>query len=213
MTDTLYTVETGTSAQAVAKLLRVLLPDARTVCDLTWGSGSFWRGSDADVAVTGIDINPDRARDICADFTNLHMVADGAYDVAVFDPPYLANVSKSNPGLMGRRFGSYDSVDDVRAAVQAGCREAWRVSRIGCIVKVANHTHGSRSVRMTRWVEDVFPHDAYGQVELARPHKLLDPKWGEQLSVYSNSATFLVYRHGDQRHIRRRRAAALEAAS
>lgn len=51
------------------------------------------------------------------------------------------------------------------------------------------------------------------RVDVVRPHKLLDPKWGEQLSAYSNSATFLAYRHGDQRHIRRRRPAALEVAS
>lgn len=212
MSDTLYTVESGTSAQVVAKMLRVLFPDASTVCDMTFGSGSFWRGTDTGVMVTGIDINPDRARDVCADFTRLPF-ADGAFCVAIFDPPYLANVSKANPGLMGRRFGSYDSVDDVRDAVVAGCREAWRVARIGTIVKVQNHTHASRSVRMTRWVEDAMPHDAYGEVELARPHKLLDPKWSDQLSVYSNSATFLAYRHGDQRHIRRRRSAALEVAS
>ena len=210
MSDRLYSVEHGSSAQVVAKLLRVLFPDARTVCDLTYGNGAFWRGADTGLDVTGIDRDPARARDVCADFTRLPFAA-GAFDVCIFDPPYLADVSRSNPGLMGRRFGSYRTVEDVKAAVQAGCREAWRVSGLGVIVKVQNHTHGQRSVRMTRWVEDVFPHDAYGQVELARPHKLRDPKWGEQLSVYSNSATFLAYRHGSQLHVRRRPA--LEAAS
>jgi hypothetical protein len=205
VSDTVYSIGQGSSARAVADMLRVLFPDASTVLDMTHGNAAFWRGTDAGVTVTGMDINPQRAKHVAADFTALPFV-DDAFDVCIFDPPYLANVSKSNPGLMGRRFGSYNGVDDVKAAVQAGCREAWRVSSIGVIVKVQNHTHGQRSVRMTRWVEDVFPHDAYGEIHLQRPHKLLDPKWSEQLSIYSNGATFLAYRHGDQRHGRRRPA-------
>ena len=210
MSDRLYTVETGSSAQVVAKMLRVLFPDARTVCDLTFGSGSFWRGTDTRPAVTGIDINPQRARDVCADFTRLPFV-DDAFDVAIFDPPYHTDMGRGKASVMGARFGAYPSLDRLYTAVVEGCFEADRVSRLGMIVKVQDYVHCSRLVEMTQWVREALGRPLYQRVDIVRPHKLLDPKWGEQLSAYSNSATFLVYRHGSQLHVRRRPA--LEVAS
>jgi hypothetical protein len=209
--DRLYTVEKGTSAQTIAKMLRVLFPDARTALDMTYGSGKFWTGSDA-VEVTGIDIDPSRARDVVADFTRLPF-ADGSFDVAIFDLPYLSDVSKKNPGLVGRRFGSFPTSLDVECAVRLGCLEAWRVSRLGVIVKCQQHIHASMFVDMQGWVRDAIDHPLYGQVEQVRPSKLLDPKWTDQLSAWSNSATFLAYRHGDQRHIRRQAPRHLEATA
>jgi hypothetical protein len=185
-------------------MLRVLFPDAETVLDMTYGSGKFWTDNER-VAVTGIDLDPSRARDVVADFTRLPF-ADGAFDVAIFDPPYLSDVSKSNPGIVGRRFGSYIHQVDVHAAVRRGCLEAWRVSRLGVVVKCQQHCHASLFVDMQGWVREAIREPLYGQVEQARPAKLLDPKWSDQLSVWSNSATFLAFRHGDQRHVRRRPA-------
>jgi hypothetical protein len=117
------------------------------VLDMTHGNGTFWRG-ESDVLVTGLDIVPARARDVAADFTRLPFV-DDAFDVCVFDPPYLADTAKAGTSLVGRRFGSYVTQRHVWEAVDAGVREAWRVSRIGVLVKVANHTHGLVAVRMT----------------------------------------------------------------
>lgn len=206
MTDRLMSVEYGTSAQTIAKMLRVLFPDAASALDMTYGSGKFWTGHEA-VSVVGVDISPSRARDACADFTRLPF-ADGAFDVAVFDPPYLADVSARNPGVVGRRFGSFARQDDVQMAVRRGSAEAWRVARLGVIVKVQIHTHASLLVDMQGWVREMFPVPLYGQVEQVRPVKLTDPKWSDQLSVWSNSASFLAFRHGDQRHIRRARVSA-----
>jgi hypothetical protein len=197
----LYSIETGSSANAIARLLGVLFPDVTTVLDATYGNGRFWEGG-ADVRVTGLDLEPTRARDVCGDFTALPF-ADAAFDLVVFDPPYLTDVGKANPGRMGDRFGSFGSIRELRDAVERGCLEAWRVGRIGVIFKVQNYIHGSVAVRMTRWVEDVMPHDAYGEIHLMRSNKIRDRKWRDQLSVHSNHATFLAYRSGDQRHIRR----------
>jgi hypothetical protein len=207
--ERLYSVEMGSSAQTVAKMLRVLFPDATTALDMTYGSGNFWKGAPS-FSVVGIDIDPDRARDVCADFTQLPFAAD-TFDVAIFDPPYLADVSVKNPGIVGRRFGSYARQVHVHAAVRRGMREAWRVARIGVIVKVQIHTHASLLVDMEGWVRESIGAPLYGRVEQVRPVKLTDPKWTDQLSVWSNSATFLAYRKGDQRHIRRQPAALLEA--
>ena len=178
---------------------------------MTYGSGSFWRGTDTGLAVTGIDINPQRARDVCADFTRLPF-RDDAFDVAIFDPPYHTDMGRGKASVMGSRFGAYRSMLELETAVCFGCAEAQRVSRRGVIVKCQDYIHSSQLVEMTQWVRDHMNQPVYQRVDIVRQHKLLDPKWGEQLSAYSNSATFLAFRHGDQRHIRRRRPA-LEVAS
>lgn len=210
MTERLYSVERGTSAQTVAKLLRVLFPDAQTVLDTTFGSGSFWKPAPPEgISLTGIDLDPERARDRVADFTDLPF-EHRSFDVVVFDPPYLSDVSRRNPGIVGRRFGSFATHDDVRRAVTKGAVEAWRVARIGLIVKVQLHTHASTLVDMESWVREAIRQPLYGRVEQIRPAKLTDPKWTEQLSVWSNSATFLAFRKGDQRHVRRKRPEAVQ---
>lgn len=201
-TAPLYSVEDGTSARAVARLIAVLFPDATAALDMTYGSGRFWDGS-APVAVTGLDINPSRARDVCGDFTRLPFV-DGAFDLAIFDPPYHTDMGRGKASVMGARFGTYPTLLHLENAVKAGAREAWRVSRLGILVKVQTYVHASRLVRMTRWVEDAVPADLYDEMHLKARNKILDPKWGDQLSVYRNHATFLAFRKDGATHKRRR---------
>lgn len=201
--DRLYSVETGTSAQTVAKMLRVLFPDAGTVLDATWGIGRFWKGTPSTgLRVIGLDLSPHGRPDVLGDFTRLPFV-DGAFDVCIYDPPYLSDTSRKTASIMDRRFGSYRSEREARSTVQAGAAEAWRVSRLGILVKVQDHCHASLFVDMQGWVRDAIPVPTYGKVEQVRPVKLLDPKWSDQLSVWSNSAAFLAFRRGDQRHVRR----------
>lgn len=213
----LYSVEIGTSAQTVAKMLRVLFPDATTVLDSTWGKGRFWDGNTA-VRVTGLDMSPHGRPSVLGDFTRLPF-DDEAFDVVVLDPPYQWDEGKRKRSIMGLRFSTYRDEAHAREIVQAGATEAWRVARLGILVKVQNFCHASLPVRMTRWVEDVLPHPPYGEVHQARTStlKVMDPKWSDQLSVYSRSTTFLAFRHGDQRHKRRAPAQQLalleEAAS
>jgi hypothetical protein len=205
VTERLFTVERMTNAQAVAGLLRIAFPDAETTLDMTWGNGSFWDGS-AHVRVTGLDIDPARACDVVGDFRALDFAAD-SFDVAIFDPPFHTNMGRGRASVMGARFKTFATLADLREAVEQGCREAWRVSRLGVIVKVQNHIHESRLIHMTRWVEEAVGAPLYDELHLQRAAKLLDRKWNDQLSVWRNHATFLVFRHGDQRHVRRRRPA------
>lgn len=200
-TGHLYTAQVQTNANATAGLLRVLFPDATTVIDMTYGKGMFWDGK-ASVSVIGIDLDPDRARDVCADFTRLPF-RDGAFDVAIFDPPYQWDMGHGKGSIIGNLFGTYESEDAAKRAVQLGSREAWRVSRIGVLVKVQNYIHASRLVHMTRWVEDAIPSPLYDELHLVNPRKLIAPRWKSQLSVYRNHSTFLAFRHGDQTHKRR----------
>jgi hypothetical protein len=201
---TLARIAVGSSAEALARILDVLLPDARTALDTTWGNGAFWGPLTAHLDVTGLDRDPSRARDVCGDFTRLPF-ADGAFDVAIFDPPYLTEAGRES--VVRRRFGSFASVPALRDAVGRGAAEAWRVSRLGVIVKVMDYCHASRLVRMTRWVEDAVPADLYDVVHLTSRSKVEDGKWsrvGGQLSVRSNATTWLVWRHDGAVHRRRR---------
>lgn len=207
-------IMTGTSAQMTTWLLGVLLPDARTVLDTTWGMGKFWNGS-AGVQVTGLDISPHGRPQVVGDFTRLPF-RDDAFDVVIFDPPYLSDMSRKTASIMDERFGSYRSEREAKATVQAGAAEAWRVARLGVIVKVMDHNHGSRLVRMTRWVEDTIPTDLYDVAYLTSRAKVEDKKWSRrdprQLSVRANATSWLVWRKSGPVH-RRWCNSAQEAAS
>lgn len=168
---------------------------------MTFGRGGFWL-PDTRLAVTGVDLDPGRARDRVADFTHLPY-EDDAFDLCVFDPPY-----QTDPGataVIDARFGSYPTVIDLRRAVTAGVYEAARVSRVGFVVKVMDYIHASRLVRMSRWVEEAVPLDLYDYVMLESPSKIEDGRWtrqGPQLSVRSNGTLWLIYRHDGPVHRR-----------
>lgn len=206
---TLTRIMRGSSADMVAHLLRVLLPDARTALDMTWGRGGFWKYSTARVAETGLDLSPHGRPDVVGDFTRLPF-RDGSFDVAVFDPPYVTEAGKD--GVIGKRFGSYATMADLEAAVRAGSAEAWRIARVGVIVKVMDYCHASRLVRMSRWVEETIPVELFDVAYLESPAKVEDPKWsrrGSQLSVRSTATTWLVWRKDGPVHKRRTLAPAL----
>jgi len=194
----LYTVTDGTSARAVARLLALLLPDARTVLDATHGNGRFWDGS-APVDVTGMDLDSARAPHVVGDFRAMPF-ADGSFDVAIFDPPYHTDMGRGKASIMGARFGAFGSIAELHAAVAAGCRESWRVARLGVIVKVQDYIHASRPVWMSGWAWGAMPVEPYDVLYLRRPHKIADPKWTRQLSVWRNHATFWVFRKEGNEH-------------
>lgn len=201
MSERLHSIEYGTNAEVTAKMLRVLFPETETILDMTYGSGKFW-GDAPPWRVTGVDLNPERARDVCADFTRLPFV-DGAFGVAIFDPPYLSDPSRRVVPRLDAVFTMYPSMDVAHDTVKRGTAEAWRVSRLGVIVKVQNYSHSGHSVRMTRWIEEVIPEVPYGEVHRVNMGKMVPHRWGSQLSVYSVHTTFLAFRHGSQMHTRR----------
>lgn len=200
----LYTVEDITSADAIGRLLGLLLPDATTVLDTTYGSGSFWRRSHADVQVTGMDINPSRAKHVCGDFTRLPF-RDNAFDVVIFDPPYHTDVGRQKASVTHDRFGSFATLADLKRGVHLGTAEAWRVARLGVIVKVQDYIHASRAVWMSLWVIGAIPVEPFDVLYARRVSgKIMASNWKDQLSVYRNHATYWVYRKDGPMHRRRR---------
>lgn len=205
MTDRLYTVMPFTSAQAIEGLMSILFTDAASVLDMTYGKGQFWRWDvPSQVAIHTNDLNPERATDFHHDFTELPF-PDGAYDVTVFDPPYHTDMGRGKASVMGNQFGTYPTIEHLRGAVALGAREAWRVARLGCIIKVQDYIHGQRAVWMSDWVKAALhPTEPYDFLMTIQARKLIDPKWNEQRSVWRNHATYWVFRKDGPVHSERR---------
>lgn len=179
------------TATIVAKILAVCFPDARAAVDLTPGHGAFWR-EDVPTHVT-VTLSSH-------DFRRLPY-ANESYCVALFDPPHNADAGSGS--IMGTRFGTYKQAD-LEPAVRQGVREAWRVSTRGVLVKVTDHVHGQRFVRMSGWVYDELG-EPFEVVHQVRGRALVDPRWREpQLSARNNGASYLIFRKDGPLHRRRK---------
>ena len=205
-TTTLRCVMPDDPPAVIARMLAVFFPDAQggTVLDATYGNRNFWDGSAA-VQVVGLDLNPTRAPHVVGDFRALPF-RDGTFDVVIFDPPHL-----SYPGprsAMGKQFGGWKNHAEMRAGIAAGCREAWRVARLGVIVKVCDHTQGARFIYQSGIVLHALGEDLiYGQVTTYTNRKMTRREWterGSQLSAYSNAAVHWAFRKDGPIHKRRR---------
>jgi hypothetical protein len=196
----------ASTAQVVAMIVRTCFADGRSLHDATWGDGGFLEGSLlGDFDVTGTDLEPARcAPNGVADVRCLPL-GDGERDVVLFDPPHSAD---STNGIMASRYGSYTQAE-LERLVRQGTAECWRCARIGIVVKVTDCVHGQRYVAMSDWVRSALDwQPLYERVDYVRPTNLEDPRWttnGEPCSARSNGSTFLVFRHGSQRHVRRGR--------
>lgn len=165
----------------------------------------FWKGATADAEVTGLDRNRARAPHVVGDFQALPF-ADGSFDVVIFDPPYHCDMGKGKASVMGSRFDSFASAAELRAAVEQGTREAWRVSRLGIIVKVQDYCHNSRVLWMSDWVKATLaPTEPYDAVQLEGRTKIIDPKWTllPPISARRVHTTFWTFRHDGPVHKRR----------
>lgn len=186
----------------VAQILRVYFPDAETAFDSTGGDGGFWDGSEP-VQVTALYVDPQHAADSdVADFRQLEY-DDERFDVVLFDPPHIADGGTDS--IMAAKFGTYAN-EDLADVIGDGVREAWRVARLGIIVKVTDHVHGQRYVLESDWVREAIDQVPFDEVHQVRSGAMVDPKWEEQLSAYNNGSTFLIFRKDSAMHVRRERA-------
>jgi len=127
------------TATIVRSMLRVFFPDAATALDMTYGLGNFWttpNTAHVEVAVSEHD------------FRRLPFPED-CFDGALFDPPHLADSGEDSP--MRERFGTYTEAE-LPDTIMEGCKEAWRVASLGCIVKITNHVHGEHFIHERAWV-------------------------------------------------------------
>lgn len=186
------------SADACRRLIHLAFRDAHTALDLTYAHRGFWRDPlPPGLTVASNNLDPDADTDLHLDFTQTGLSAD-AYDLAVYDPPHIADGGKDS--IMARRFGTVKGTAELRDLIQAGAREAWRISHVGILVKVADHCHGGELLRLSAWVTDVIPVRPYIVLHTYRPFGLTDGKWRVQRAPRSNGAVWLAFRRSGHRH-------------
>lgn len=142
------------SAEAVRLLAHCFFRDAWTALDLTFAAGNFWRlGLPPGLMLTSNNIDQSAQTDLHLDFTSTGL-PDESFDLVVYDPPHLADLGEK--AFMRRRYGTVKN-DDFRATIEDGAREAWRIARVGVIVKVVDGPHRWRYQQLSRWIERVIP--------------------------------------------------------
>lgn len=185
------------SAEAARRYIHLAFRDAHTAIDLTAAAGGFWKPpAPPGLAVTTNNIDPASRADVHLDFTDTGL-ADGSYDLAVYDPPHLPDLGADS--IMGKRFGTAVGTDGLDRLVTAGVREAWRIARVGILVKLADSSHGGEFLQLSRWVADQFNVDPYFVAHTTRA-PLEDGKWKVQRVPRSNGAVYLVWRKAGHEH-------------
>lgn len=185
------------SAEATRRYIHLAFRDAHTALDLTVASGGFWRShAPPGLDVTTNNLDPSSVADLHLDFTDTAL-PDGSYDLVVYDPPHLADLGAES--IMGRRFGSATGSDGLDQLVTAGVREAWRIARIGILVKLADSSHGGEFLQLSGWVAEQFDVRPYFVAHTTRS-PLEDGKWKVQRVPRSNGAVYLVWRKAGHEH-------------
>ena len=125
-------VQTGTNSDLIAAVAHLYLTGS--VCDLTYGTGGWWRNY-RPAGLVCHDLDPDKGDGV--DFTDLPE-ADETYDAVTFDPPYVATggLTTSTTPDYRNRFGLVQRGDyELSDLIRAGLHEAARVSRRWVLVK------------------------------------------------------------------------------
>ena len=94
------------------------------VADVTYGGGRFWKACGLDII--GSDLDPVRAKTVCADFRFLPY-KDSSIDVLIFDPPHIADVGSERRKIMREIYGIYWKSTSIIEASRAFLLEAARV--------------------------------------------------------------------------------------
>jgi hypothetical protein len=194
-------------AQAIAHIFEVCfpdVPDAGLVLDASYGKGRWWSPKyPVPVTVIGLDKNPRRAKDVVGDFAALPF-KDASIEVGLGDPPFLSDGGRRS--IMRAQYTADLRLVESEASIARLCRELWRVSRLGIVVKVQDHIHDSRLIRMSDWVRAAVPMAQYDELLVPdEQDKVIDPKWKQpQLSFYRDHSVYLIFRKDGPVHKRRR---------
>src|SRR5262249_37393170 len=131
------------TAHHIQLICRVHFPDCLTALDTTPGERKFWSAA----VPTPLEVT-------FSDFDIRQLpYADAAYDLGLVDLPHLEDLGRSSiliPRYRTLRRG------DLEPLVRAGVAETWRVSRVGLIAKVTDHTHCQRYQDESAWVQETL---------------------------------------------------------
>jgi hypothetical protein len=187
------------SAEAVRRLVHLAFRDAHAALDLTFAHRGFWSEPlPPGLVVTSNNVDPASSTDLHLDFTATGL-PDGAFDLVVYDPPHIADGGKN--GIMARRFGTVRGIPALRELLQDGAREAWRISVVGVLVKVADHAHQGEHHSLTDWIKAAIPMPLYTDLHTIRPTYLRDGRHKVTRVPHSNGSTYLAFRKAGHRHV------------
>jgi SAM-dependent methyltransferase len=155
-----------------------------SILDCTVNRGRFWKDSKYKTLVTGMDINPIYGPALVDDNRVMSTVADGSFDVVVYDPPHLPNQGGDKAKDFRDRFGlgeksSTYSLSHDFPAVLSQVKRVLKDDGL-CLAKVTDYVHNHRY----RWVlldlvqavrsAGMTPCDLLVKV---RKGPIMDPKW------------------------------------
>jgi hypothetical protein len=147
------------SADAVRRLVHMAFRDAHTALDLTYAAGAFWREPlPPGLSVLRNTLDWSIEAEFHRDFTDTRL-EDGCVDLAIYDPPHIADGGQAS--IMAARYGTVKGTTALRDMIQDGAREAYRLARVGVLVKVADHCHGGELLRLSDWVASALPARPY----------------------------------------------------
>jgi hypothetical protein len=186
------------SAEATRRYLQLAFRDAHTALDLTYAAGSFWgRRLPPDLSIVTNNINPSSMADLHLDFTATGL-PDESYDLVVYDPPHVADAGEDS--IMGQRFGSATGTVGLDRLVTDGIAEAWRLARVGILVKLADSNHGGEFLQLSAWCTQRLGVRPYFVAHTTRL-QLEDGKWKVQRVPRSNGAVWLIFRKSGHQHL------------
>jgi hypothetical protein len=186
------------SHEAVRRLVHLVFRDAHAAIDLTYAGGAFWAAPlPPGLVVTSNNRDPSSRADLHLDFTATGL-PDGAYDLAVYDPPHTADGGAAS--IMATRYGTIRGTAALREMIEAGAREAWRVASVGTLVKVADHSHQGELLLLSDWIKAAIGARPYFVLHTYRPTYLRDGKHRVERVPRNNGATYLAFRKDGHQH-------------
>ena len=195
--DTGLRIGSYSSAETVRILLHCFFRDAHTCIDLTYGTGGFWKAPyPPGLALTTNNIDPEVSTDLHVDFTATGL-PDDAFGVGVYDPPHLPHLGAT--AFMARRYGTVRSSSGFQSTIEAGALEAWRIARVGLIVKLVDSPNGGAYLPLTSWATEALGvRPCYVMHTVGRPSPR--PKGEIPRVPRNNGADWLVFRKGGNRY-------------
>lgn len=208
-------VRHGNSGACIEDIFRIHFANARSVADVTFGKGRFWRWPDQTIwtpDVISLDADPRGGARVVADYRFVPL-KDQSVDVVVFDPPFIftpgiRRIVGSKRFFLGSeervRFNEDDRIQraknptELMGHTMSVMREARRVARHGCILKgqdlIVDKPYWWSFATMANiqawW--GMMPEDMLIQVSPAP--RLNDPRWKKQYHFRRRHAIYLVYR-------------------
>jgi len=184
---------------AVRHLLHLCFRDCLTVLDLTYGAGNFWSPPlPPGISLARNSLDPDVEAEFRVDYTNTKLQA-GIDDLVIFDPPHTADNGET--GHFKQRYGGKVKGNvGLMTDIRQGTAEAWRLARLGILVKVADTSHGGELLMESHWVQQEIGRIPYAVIHTVKRHPILDPKHKVQRVPKSNGAVYLAFRKDSHKH-------------